>query len=271
MMNLEIGNTRLIINECKKRNVLRNQCAYLLATTAVETNWTMKPVKEAYWLSEEKRRRYFHKMYDIKGDRPHVARMLGNLQPGDGAKFPGGGYTQVTGRTNYERLHDITGEPLLSQPELVLEPEIAVVALIEGALQGWWTGKKLGRYVNLQKSDFYNARRVINGTDRAQKIADLAKQYDEALLAEGYGVQDVKVIPAPKAKPKTTKNLATSKELGLGAGGLALTVLTVANDVSDQVKELVGKVDNTYVLGAVGALFLLVIGNRLWARYKGIR
>src|SRR3546814_6075636 len=40
-------------------------------------------------------------MYDIRGDRPAKARELGNLTPGDGAKYAGRGYVQLTGKSNY--------------------------------------------------------------------------------------------------------------------------------------------------------------------------
>ena len=204
-MNLEIGDTRFIINECKKRDVLRNQCAYLLATTALETAYTMKPI------TEYGGPKYFHKMYDINGNRPKKARELGNIYPGDGAKFPGHGYVMATGRTNHQKLTDKTGINCIDHPENATLPEVAVVGLIDGCLEGWWTGRKLTQYITLHKSDFYNARRVVNGLDRAGDIARLAKEYDTALLREGYGVEDVKDIPVPQAKPKTTKNLATSQ------------------------------------------------------------
>lgn len=57
------GTVKAIISECKKQGLnLKNQIAYVLATTEWETANTFKPVKEAYWLSEEWRRknlRYF--------------------------------------------------------------------------------------------------------------------------------------------------------------------------------------------------------------------
>ena len=55
--------------------------------------------------------------------------------------------------------------------------------------EGWFTGKKLSNYITLQKSDFLNARRIVNGMDKAKEIEALAKQYDKELLDAGYGVE----------------------------------------------------------------------------------
>lgn len=44
-------------------------------------------------------------------------------------------------------------------------------------LRGVYTGHRLDEFVNAGKQDFFNARRVINGTDRAQKIASQASDW----------------------------------------------------------------------------------------------
>ncbi|MCF4098606.1 hypothetical protein [Maritalea mediterranea] len=162
----EKGHMRLILQECEKQGALRNQAAYLLATAQWETNHTFEPVVEAYWLSENWRKR--------------------NLR-----YYPwhGRGFVQMTWEENYKRAARETGIPFDKKPELALVPEYAAVILVKGTLEGWWTGKRLEEFVNLRKSNFYAARRTVNGLDKARKIADLAKKYDKALLAAGYGVE----------------------------------------------------------------------------------
>ena len=44
---------------------------------------------------------------------------LGNIQPGDGVKFKGRGYIQLTGRANYEKFSKFCGEDCVTNPELV--------------------------------------------------------------------------------------------------------------------------------------------------------
>ena len=61
---------------------------------------------------------------------------------------------------------------------------------------GWFTGKKLGDYFNGEKTDWRNARRIINALDKADTIAGYAKTFYTALLAASDGtVQAVRPLP----------------------------------------------------------------------------
>ena len=64
------------------------------------------------------------KKYDPKHN-PRKAKILGNKQVGDGARYHGRGYIQLTGRDNYKRAGQALGLPLEAQPELVERPDIA--------------------------------------------------------------------------------------------------------------------------------------------------
>ncbi len=163
-MDLKLGDTQLIIEEAKSRGVLRNQLAYILATAYHETAHTMKPVVEAYWLSEEWRKK--------------------NLR-----YYPwhGRGYVQITWEYNYQKAEQELGIEMTDDPNVVLNPEVAKEILVEGMIEGWFTGKKLSDYITLSKSDFVGARKIINGTDKASTIADHAKKYDADLKKIGYG------------------------------------------------------------------------------------
>ena len=68
---------------------------------------------------------YFKRMYDIKGEDPGKAKLLGNVHPGDGIRYRGRGYIHLTGKDNYEKAEKATGHPLLKHPELAAKPEIA--------------------------------------------------------------------------------------------------------------------------------------------------
>ena len=64
------------------------------------------------------------KKYDPKY-APKKAKALGNVQVGDGARYHGRGYIQLTGRDNYKRAGQALGLPLEQRPELVEKPEVA--------------------------------------------------------------------------------------------------------------------------------------------------
>jgi hypothetical protein len=52
-----------------------------------------------------------------------------------------------------------------------------------GMRQGSFTGVGLSKYINADKCDYVNARRIINGTDKAQTIAGYATKFESILRA----------------------------------------------------------------------------------------
>ncbi|MHC9235028.1 carboxypeptidase [Pseudooceanicola sp. 502str34] len=170
-MDLNLGRTRLILEACAAHGLTLPQAAYLLATARWETAHTMEPVREAYWLSEEWRER--------------------NLR-----YYPwyGRGFVQLTWRENYVLAGLKLDRDLTVDPDVVMQPDIAAEILVRGCMGGWFTGAKLSDYVREGYVDFKGARRVVNGTDRASEIADLAVKYQAALVAEKWG-QGAQVTP----------------------------------------------------------------------------
>jgi putative chitinase len=72
---------------------------------------------------------YFIRHYDPTKN-PAKAKILGNTHPGDGIKYRGRGYLQITGKENYSRCGDALNLPLEQQPELLEKPEIAAKAAV---------------------------------------------------------------------------------------------------------------------------------------------
>ena len=165
--------------------------AYCLATAFHETARTMRPIREFGGPA------YFHRMYDPQGDRPSVAKALGNVRPGDGALFAGRGFVQLTGRSNYARAARLTGEDLIDAPDLALRSDLAARILFEGMSDGWFTGRKLSDHFATGRSDPIGARRIVNGTDRADLIAGYHQSFASALAAGGHGATTPPDIPGP--------------------------------------------------------------------------
>lgn len=154
--------------------------AYMLATTYHETAFTMVPIRE--YGSDA----YLTKMYDIKGDRPSLAKLNGNTTPGDGIKYCGRGFVQLTWKNNYDKMGKLIGVDLVTNPDKALEVPIATKILFEGMTKsnsgvGDFTGKCLENYFSPTNEDWVDARRIINGLDRANTIAGYAKSFYAAL------------------------------------------------------------------------------------------
>lgn len=114
----------------------------VLATVAVETG-NFSPIKERGGPA------YFTKMYEGRSD-------LGNTEPGDGAKFRGRGYIQITGRLNYTNYGKAIGVDLVGNPDLALDPAIAAEVL---AL--YFRQRNIPRLAELAKWE--SVRRRVNG------------------------------------------------------------------------------------------------------------
>lgn len=157
--------------------------AYALATAYHETARTMQPIKEHGGTA------YFHRMYDPQGARPQVARRLGNTEPGDGAKFAGRGYVQLTGRDNYAKAGAKLKVDLVANPDLAMRPDLAARIMVAGMSEGWFTGKRLVNYLppdgDATFEMFRRARRIINGVDQDVRIALHAVHFQNALEKGG--------------------------------------------------------------------------------------
>jgi hypothetical protein len=169
-----------------------NSAAYAAATAWWESAQTMHPVKEAYWKSEEWRKQ--------------------NLR-----YYPwyGRGLIQTTWEDNYKKIAKAMGLPentFIKDPDLLLTFQYALPALFVGMEKGIYTGKDLGDYIDdVDESDaedlreYTTARRIVNGTDKAQSIGNLALVFERGLKAAGYDDKKA-VIPTPPASPAPPKD-----------------------------------------------------------------
>ncbi len=88
--------------------------------------------------------------------------------------YYGRGFVQLTWESNYKKMSEFLGVDLVGNPDLALEPRYAADILVYGMMNGEFTRRSLSRYINIVQTDYYNARRVVNGTDRASLIKDYA-------------------------------------------------------------------------------------------------
>jgi putative chitinase len=187
----EFEGVNTIIRACALGGYPVSFTAYALATAYLETAATMQPIKEYGGPS------YFKKMYDIQGARPKKARELGNLTPGDGARYCGRGYVQLTGRRNYDKATRELAKigfdvDLVVNPDLALRPDVAAAIMVLGMQHGWFTSHKLSD--DLQSngpstlSQFKASRDIINGKDRDDEIAAFAFDFQTGLLDGGYSI-----------------------------------------------------------------------------------
>lgn len=103
----------------------------------------------------------------------------------------GRGLVQLTWHDNYVRADEELGlnGALAKNYDLALQPDIAVKILVRGMEKGWFTGKSLATYISPglgTHSEFVDARRIINGTDKDELIAGYADKFKEALMAGGW-------------------------------------------------------------------------------------
>jgi putative chitinase len=161
-----------------------SHAAYALATAYHETASTMQPIREYGGPT------YFTRMYDVTGARPQMAVAHGNTCAGDGPKYCGRGYVQLTWKNNYAKAAKECGVDLVQYPDHAMRPDVAAKILRHGMDEGWFTGKRFLSYLpakgEADRAQFTAARRIINGTDKAAQIADHALKFQAALKLGGW-------------------------------------------------------------------------------------
>lgn len=160
---LQVTSIELLVAECFKQGLeLKAQLAYLLATAYHECHNPAYPQKRLTPMKEFGGERYLK----TKTYYPYYGR----------------GFVQLTWRSNYEKASKRLGIDLVKNPDLALEPVYAANIIVYGMKYGTFTGKKLGDYIHPGKTDFLQARRIINGMDKSKLIADYAILFQDCLF-----------------------------------------------------------------------------------------
>ena len=136
--------------DAKYPKVTDDQLAYILATVKWETAHTMQPIKEGGGEKYLRSKKYY--------------------------PWYGRGLVQLTWDYNYKKYG-------ITNPDDALEWPGALHVCFDGMTKGKFTGKKLSDYIGNGNASYVGARRIINGTDQAAKIAGIARAFQAALKA----------------------------------------------------------------------------------------
>lgn len=262
----QVNGLTSFLDAVEKFELSLREWAYIFATTYHETAMTFLPIEE---YGKGRGRKYGKAV--------------------NGKKYYGRGYVQLTWDYNYARatkelmmqrpdivqsLQKRTGQrfDLVEYPEQALDHEVSMAVLVIGSQQGWFTGKKLSDYINGNKTDFINARRIINGTDHAKMIANTAQKFKEILSQSQEGVAPVKqevVAPvkqevvasvaqdAPAPEPK----VSLFTKIGAAVTGLTGLGINLGTMIETQVNQLT-PVQVLYLCLSLG----IVLGAIWWYR-----
>lgn len=102
-------------------------------------------------------------------------RDLGNVNPGDGVKYKGRGYIQITGRHNYMDAGTALNVDLLGHPDILLDPTYAFNASV-------WFWNSRGLDALALKDDIVRITKRINGGENGLANRKLCLQYFKSIL-----------------------------------------------------------------------------------------
>lgn len=154
----KIDGMTAILDEWESKPELTDnrQLGYVLGTVFHESASTMQPVKERGGDAYLKSKSYY----------PYYGRDL----------------VQTTWLRNYQRVKDFSGIDVVTNPDLIGQMPLAAKVAIHFMIHGFYTGKKLSDFFNASEESWINARKIINGLDRAFLVADYAKKFYEGLI-----------------------------------------------------------------------------------------
>lgn len=247
----------------------------------------------------------FNRVYGDPVRSPKLTRELGNIHPGDGYKYRGGGDLQLTGRGNYEHIGKLTGHPeIIENPDLLADPTISfTVAVAEFAALGCIALARKG----LTDPIITAVRRKVNGGTNGlaavrvnvHKWAEALPQVEAPAIVprgadtktdENKGLMSSKIMQgatgtaasvgtaalakvAENANTETTTVSVSSIADKVQSAADTVTTVSAAKDsamvVVQTVKPFLGVAPNTWAIVAMVALGVAVvaIGYTLWERY----
>jgi putative chitinase len=152
---------------------------------------------------------------------------MGNTEPGDGWKYRGRGFIQLTGKANYAEFTKDTKIDILSNPDLAARPDVAL------EVAAWYYAKKIDK--KFDPNNTAAIRKAVNGGTNGLATAEKWKTYfmqqgelgaygpqlqtmpsqsGAALKAAGAPSHNIVVAAPITNNNQTTNNVAVSKGSG---------------------------------------------------------
>lgn len=161
-------------------NAVPEHLAYVLATAYHEShhrslnpNWN--PVREGFSNTNAGA----IATVTMRFNQGRISTNYAKVQP-NGKSYYGRGFVQITWPDNYRRMGHRLGIDLYGNPDLALERGTAARLLVVGMIEGLYTKRKLSDYGS-HDFDAYNARRIINGLDKAELIKGYYETFNLAI------------------------------------------------------------------------------------------
>lgn len=156
----QVDGLSFLLDRIEESDLILPQTAYVLASIMHETALTYQPIAE----------------YG-KGK----GKAYGKPDSATGQVYYGRGFVQITWKRNYQTFTDLLGIDLVREADKALDPAVSWQIALTGMQQGLFTGKALSDYISADTISYRNARRVINGLDRADLIASYSEKFETIL------------------------------------------------------------------------------------------
>ncbi|MBW4521008.1 MAG: hypothetical protein KME16_15055 [Scytolyngbya sp. HA4215-MV1] len=152
--------------------------AYALATAYHETGELIEPVREGFCKTDAGSIGAVTDLYNRGIIAENYAAPESN-----GNSYFGRGLVQLTFADNYKKMGQALGigNQLYDNPSLALDLNTSVKILFKGMIDGLFTGRSLADFFNATTTDWVHARKIINGMDKADTIADYAQRFKNCL------------------------------------------------------------------------------------------
>ena len=232
------NNIKALISACDKHGLSsKEQKCTLLGIVGGECNWIPQAENYQYsspsrllqvfpssfkgnqalaekwsnWKNKGSREEFFDFVYDPSRN----GRQLGNSKPGDGGKFFGRGFIQLTGRANYEKYAKLSGHDIVNNPNLLVSnvgvsADIAVLYLKDRV------NKSVA--ATAHPGYFYAAKRCVgnNTNDIAARKLKYYEHFYSCQVPESFGYADKTAgnTVAPKSYDGVAQTTKTSPTHG---------------------------------------------------------